>query len=61
MDKTSQVEAVRKVQNFISDNMNRRLTLYEIANFAGYSPWHISKLFKEYTGKTIFEYLRALC
>lgn len=60
MDKISQIEAVKRVQNFIADNLDRRLTLYEIAMHAGYSPWHISNLFKEYTGKTIFEYLRSI-
>lgn len=60
MDKNSQIEAVKRVQNFIADNLERRLTLYEIAKHAGYSPWHISNLFKEYTGKTIFEYLRSI-
>ena len=35
-------------------------SLHEIALHSGYSPWHISKIFKSYTGKTIFEYMRSL-
>jgi AraC family transcriptional regulator len=31
-----------------------------LANAAQYSPWHASKIFKELTGKTPFEYIRAL-
>ena len=54
------IEAVKKVQKYIEGNLTKRLTLFEIAQYSGYSPWHISKLFREYTGKTIFEYLRSL-
>lgn len=60
MDKLQQVEAVSKVQEYIKNNLKKHMILYEIACFAGYSPWHISKLFKKYTGKTIFEYIRSL-
>jgi AraC family transcriptional regulator len=31
-----------------------------LADAAGYSPWHFARLFKELTGKTPFEYIRAL-
>ncbi len=59
MDKTMQVEAVDRVQEYIRCNIKKRMTLHEISVIAGYSPWHISKLFKAYTGKTIFDYIRA--
>ena len=60
MDKTSQIEAVKKVQKYIEGNLDKKMSLYMIAENCGYSPWYISRLFKEYTGKTIFEYLRAI-
>jgi len=53
-----QVEAVTRMQNYISKNLQNNLTLNSIAKAAGYSPWHSAKLFKEYTGKTPFEYIR---
>jgi AraC-like DNA-binding protein len=31
-----------------------------LAQEAGYSPWHSARIFKELTGKTPFEYIRAL-
>jgi len=31
-----------------------------LAREAGYSPWHSARIFKELTGKTPFEYIRAL-
>jgi AraC family transcriptional regulator len=60
MDNPAPLEAVNKVQNYIEDNLYKRMTLHELANVAGYSPWHLSKLFKKYCGKTIFDYIRAL-
>src|SRR6056297_3908768 len=55
-----QVEAVTRMQNYISRNLQKNLTLNSIAKSAGYSPWHSAKLFKGYTGKTPFEYIRML-
>jgi len=60
MDNDMHVKAVNKVQTYIEINIKKRMSLYEIANIAGYSPWHTSKIFKHYTGKTIFDYMRAL-
>ncbi|MBN2878388.1 MAG: helix-turn-helix transcriptional regulator [Clostridia bacterium] len=60
MDKTSQVDAVNKAQKYIKANLKKKMSLHEIALYSGYSPWHISKIFKGYTGKTIFEYIRSL-
>ena len=60
MDNSSQIEAVNKVQIYIEENLHKRMTLHELANVAGYSPWHLSKLFKKYCGKTIFDYIRAI-
>jgi len=34
--------------------------LHKIAQTAGYSPWHAARIFKKLTGKTPFEYIRAL-
>lgn len=54
------VIAVNKVQKYIEDNLQEPITLQKIASVAGYSPWHISKLFKKYKGKSIFEFIRSL-
>lgn len=60
MDNSTQIEAVNSVQEYIENHLQKQMTLHELANVAGYSPWHLSKLFKKYCGKTIFEYIRAL-
>ncbi len=60
MNRTSQIEAVNKVQAYIKANLKKKISLHEIALHSGYSPWHISKIFKSYNGKTIFEYMRSL-
>ena len=60
MDSKDNITAVNKVQEYIKANLKRHMSLSEIADNSGYSPWHISKIFKEYTGKTIFEYIRSL-
>ncbi len=60
MNRTSQIEAVNKVQAYLKANLKKKISLHEIALHSGYSPWHISKIFKSYTGKTIFEYMRSL-
>lgn len=60
MEHSTPIEAVNRVQTYIEENLHKRMTLHELANVAGYSPWHLSKLFKKYCGKTIFDYIRAI-
>ncbi len=60
MDSQDQASAVAKAQQYIEQNLDTRMSLFEIAQAVGYSPWHISRLFKAYTGKTVFDYTRAL-
>lgn len=60
MENPTPIEAIKKVQNYIESNLHKRMSLHELANVAGYSPWYLSKLFKKYCGKTIFDYIRAL-
>jgi len=60
MDKQLQVEAIHRVQNYIQKNLKKHMSLHNIATVSGYSPWYISKLFKEYIGKTIFDYIRSI-
>lgn len=53
-------KTVQKLQEYMENNLNKHITLKELAEVAGYSPWHMSRVFKEFTGKTPFEYLRGL-
>ncbi len=52
--------AVQKMQEFIEANLHREITLRQLATTSGYSPWHAAKMFKTGTGKSPFDYIRAL-
>lgn len=54
------VEAVQRMQNCIADHIQEPITLSMLAKAAGYSPYHSARIFKEYTGKTPFDYIRRL-
>lgn len=60
MERWEKINAVQRMQEYISDNINTPITLNDLAKAAGYSQWHSARMFKELTGKSPFEYLRAL-
>jgi AraC family transcriptional regulator len=60
MDNWEPVNAVQRMQAFIEEHLQEPITLHRLANAAGYSPWHAAKIFKSLTGKTPFEYIRAM-
>ena len=60
MNQQEQVKAVNVVQEFLKANVQRRIRLIDVAQTVGYSPGHISRMFKAYTGRSIFDYMRVL-
>lgn len=60
MNNHEQMEAVVRMQKYIEDNIKKSITLYDIAQAAGYSPWHSARIFKKFTGKAPFDYIRSL-
>lgn len=60
MKEFEKINAVQKMQDYIANNLNKNITLYELAQCSNYSPWHSAKLFKEYIGKGPFEYIRLM-
>lgn len=60
MDNQEQIKMVERMQSYINDNINKPITLYDLSRVAGYSPWHSARIFKQFTGKTAFEYIRSL-
>ena len=60
MDNREQIEAVQRMQSYIEAHLHEPITLHKLANAAGYSPWHAAKVFKKLTGKSPFEYIRAV-
>jgi AraC family transcriptional regulator len=60
MESTDRIDAVQRMQDYIDRHLKETISLYALAQAAGYSPWHSSRIFKEMTGKAPFEYIRAL-
>lgn len=60
MERWEKLLAVQRMQDYISSHILDPITLGELARTAGYSPWHAARVFKEFTGKAPFEYLRSL-
>jgi AraC-like DNA-binding protein len=60
MDNWENVIAVQRMQSYIESHLQEPITMHELAEAAGYSPWHAARLFKTLTGKSPFEYIRAM-
>ena len=54
------VEAADRMQEYINHHMNEKITLKQLSEAAGYSPWHSTRIFKEVIGRTPFDYIRSL-
>jgi AraC-like DNA-binding protein len=48
------------MKDYIEEHITEPITLRMLAEAANYSPWHAERVFKELTGHTPFEYLRAV-
>jgi AraC-like DNA-binding protein len=58
----SSLEAARAatvMQAYIETRLREPITLKELADAAGYSPWHAARLFREATGLSPFDYIRS--
>ena len=60
MESWEKINAVQRMQDYIEQHITEPITLHMLAQAAGYSPWHSNRVFKDLTGKTPFEYIRAL-
>lgn len=60
MERWEQVNAVQMMQDYIELHLNEPITMTELSRYAGYSPFHCARVFKELTGKAPFEYIRTL-
>ncbi len=60
MDGLCKVEAVQLMQDYIEKHIQSPITLRDLSRCAGYSPFYCARVFKEYTGKAPFEYIRTL-
>lgn len=60
MSQAQIIMAVQKMQEYIEDHIGDEITLKQLSSACAYSPWHSARIFKDVTGKTPFEYIRAL-
>lgn len=60
MESWEKIKAVQLMQDYINEHLTETITLRRLARAVNYSPWHAGRIFKELTGKTPFEYIRAL-
>lgn len=49
---------IKKIIDYIEDNLDDTLSLDEIAKEAGYSKFHLNRVFSEYVGCTIYKYIQ---
>lgn len=59
MGQSDNIMAVHRMQEFIKDHLLEPITMHDLANAAGYSPFHAARMFKELTGKAPFDYIRS--
>lgn len=59
MNEADSAYVVQQLQNFIEQNITEPITAKQLSDHVGYSPWHLSRIFKEVTGKAPYEYIRS--
>ncbi|EOV2735425.1 helix-turn-helix domain-containing protein [Enterobacter cloacae] len=50
---------IHDLLDWIDNNLDSRLDIETVSKRAGYSKWHLQRIFKEHTGYPIAEYIRA--
>lgn len=50
-------DGIQKVTSYITDNFHRDISLYEMADIAGFSPYYFTRRFKKETGYTPHQFL----
>lgn len=60
MELSDKIIAVSKMQKYIDKHFNEEITLEDLSRAASYSKYHTVLIFKELTGRTPFEAIRAI-
>ena len=60
LDGDKQMEIIKNVIEYISDNYSSEITIDTLSQFAGYSRAHLSRQFKKATGLSIVEYINYI-
>lgn len=59
MNESDAAYVVQKVQDYIEQHILEHITMKQLSDIAGYSPWYLSRFFREVTGKPPFDYIRS--
>ncbi|MTD37065.1 RamA family antibiotic efflux transcriptional regulator [Erwinia sp. CPCC 100877] len=51
-------QVIETLIDWIDDNLHQPLRIDDIARRAGYSKWHLQRLFLHYTGQSLGRYIR---
>lgn len=57
---TDTILAVQRMQDYISNHLDEKITMAELARVSMFSPWYSYRIFKEQTGLTPSDYIRRL-
>ena len=60
MQKGHQINTISRIIEYIDENYTENISLNDIAVFIGLSEKYICRIFKEYTSKTIIEYINEI-
>lgn len=60
MENGDKIQAVMRMQEYIVQNAGTEIDMDELAAASGYSRFYASRLFKQYTGQTPSDYIRAV-
>lgn len=53
-------KAIQAVQDYIKGHLTNTITLFELSKVAGYSVFHLERIFKDLVGIRLFDYIRKL-
>ena len=54
----SRKESMRKILNYIEEHLEESVGLEQVAHAAGYSKYHVNRMFMAQTGCTIYKYIQ---
>lgn len=59
MPMTIPEQVIQSLIVWIDENIHRQLHIDDIAKHAGYSKWHLQRIFVHYRGETLARYVRS--
>jgi len=54
------ISRINRVLDYIDDNLDKNLTLKELANEAHFSPFHFHRIFRAFVGETLAQYISRI-